>query len=147
MSLSGRLTVFFAFLFFLVLGCEARSTSRPVKGPDGKRWFAITCRDQQSDCLAEAAMRCPKGYRTAGTGDAGPGTEGDAGASANAGDSPASQPYTGGMMVRCKLVATAGTFRECLGDETCDLGEKCAFPADAGMFYSGTGRCQVAGPK
>jgi hypothetical protein len=138
---AGLLTLFIALLFLLTFGCEATSTSRPVKGPDGKRWFAITCREKQSDCLAEAAMRCPKGYRTAGAGDAGPGTDPDAG------ESPASQPYTGSMMVRCKLLAVDGTFRECLGDETCDLGEKCAFPADAGMFYSGTGRCQVQGPK
>jgi hypothetical protein len=136
------LALFFALLLLLtlvMLGCEATSTSRPARGPDGKRWFSITCRDKQADCLAEAAMRCPKGYRTPEAGDAGAGS--------TPADAPADAPFTGRMMVRCKLVAVEGTFRECLGDETCDLGEKCAFPPDAGVFYTGTGRCQVPGPK
>lgn len=101
------------------LGCGPASTSRPVRGPDGKRWFAVTCRDEQSACLAEAALRCPKGYRTA-----------------------ASAPSSGSMMVRCKEFAVEGSFLVCLGDESCELGEKCVFPKDQGMFDSGTGRCE-----
>jgi hypothetical protein len=119
-------------LFLLVLlsqtACGATSTSRAVKGPDGKRWFAITCRDEQSQCVAEAAMRCPQGYRTSSSPDS---------------TSSAGAPFTGSMMVRCNHFAVEGSFLECLGDESCPLGEKCVFPKDQGMFSSGTGRCQV----
>ncbi len=122
------------------LGCGATSTSRAVKGPDGRRWFAITCRDEQSQCVAEATMRCPQGYRVSGSKEGG-GQEPDA--SADTTPTSASAPFSGSMMVRCNHFAVEGSFLQCLGDESCQLGEKCVFPKDQGMLSSGTGRCQV----
>ncbi len=135
-----RATLHLSFVVLLSqLGCGATSTSRAVKGPDGKRWFAITCRDEQSQCVAEAAMRCPQGYRTSGLKDCAalepvPASEST---------SSAGGPFTGSMMVRCNHFAVEGSFLECLGDESCQLGETCVFPKDQGMFSSSTGRCQV----
>jgi hypothetical protein len=117
-------------LFFSLLACGVpASTSHAIRGPDGKRWFSITCRDLQADCEAEAAMRCPKGYRVAASPSSPASTEG------------------GTMLVRCKMFAVEGSFRECLGDASCDAGEKCVFPKDEGPFGTGAGRCQAGGAK
>jgi hypothetical protein len=134
-----RASLHLCFYVVLVsqLGCGATSTSRAVKGPDGKRWFAVTCRDEQSQCVAEATMRCPQGYRTSGS------KEGAAREPAPESTSSATGPFTGTIMVRCNHFAVEGSFLECLGDESCPLGEKCVFPKDQGMLSSGTGRCQV----
>ena len=45
-------------------GCSNRD-SRPVTGPDGKQWLAVTCTDGADNCWKEAAERCPRGYVTA----------------------------------------------------------------------------------
>jgi hypothetical protein len=58
-----------ASLLFTVIAigsvaCSYRD-SRPMTGPDGRQWLAVTCTHGADNCWQEAADRCPRGYVTA----------------------------------------------------------------------------------
>jgi hypothetical protein len=41
--------------------CEASANLRHVQGPDGRRWWELSCR-RKSACWEELSRQCPEGY-------------------------------------------------------------------------------------
>jgi len=117
------------------LACgEPAVSSRRIRGPDGhNNWVSITCREAQASCEARASEVCPGGY--------------DVTDSAGHVVSRSNITLDGQMLVKCHGAAKtpARLQRECMGDETCDLGVKCIFAADAG--FTDVGHCDTSPAK
>jgi hypothetical protein len=117
--------------------CGPAVSSTLVRGPDGKdNWVAITCKDSQGACFAEAGRVCPGGYDLADS-------EGHVGQSSSSyaqADSHGSvamsrsrTTYTGEVLVHCHGKVGPAVGRECMSDSSCDTGVECVFSADAGL--------------
>jgi len=109
-------------------------TSRRIRGPDGhNNWVTIACPGAQASCTARASEVCPGGY--------------DVTDSAGHVVPESNITLDGQMLVKCHgaVAAPARLQRECMGDESCDLGVKCLFAADAGI--TDVGHCDTSPSK
>jgi hypothetical protein len=121
-----------------------------VHGPDGGRWYSISCRDDDMNCDVLAGRLCPNGYEASGrTGHVA--TEPDRAANAVEAMSAGMQHrpaaryseavYHGHMMIRCTGApvppAPPEPPRKCLSEGSCNTGQRCVFAADAGPFDKG----------
>lgn len=128
----------------LLLLCACRSapaaSAANIRGPDGKdNWIAITCEGAQVACVAEAGKLCPGGWDEMER-DGRTLQESRAVATGDFASAHSSETYHGELLVRCKGAARLlDTRRECMGDGSCGLGERCVWPHGAGFFDRG--RC------
>ena len=63
-TLRNAAALVFAAVSIGSVACSYRD-SRPMTGPDGRMWLAVTCSHGEDNCWQEAAERCPRGYVTA----------------------------------------------------------------------------------
>ena len=63
-TLRNAAALVFAVVSIGSVACSYRD-SRPMSGPDGRQWLAVTCSHGEDNCWQEAAERCPRGYVTA----------------------------------------------------------------------------------
>ncbi|MDB5219799.1 MAG: hypothetical protein JWO86_7726 [Myxococcaceae bacterium] len=130
----------------LIVACGPAVNSQQVRGPDGTTdWLSIQCDDLQANCVQRAGEACPSGYDIAdsrghnNTGSASYAVVGPDGATA--GTSSRSK-YEGEMLVKChgEMSPSARGYRDCIGDASCNTGDKCIFTTGAGRDL---GRCQA----
>jgi hypothetical protein len=145
-------------IVLVVVASACGPTATPIRGPDGTQWWSIACRHSQSECWAKAGDVCPRGYETADQ------SGGTTGATAiNTGyTTTVVTHYRGEMLIRCKrrhVVPSPPTVRgpengwepaddreeaplgrECLDDNSCETGQRCAFATGA----SSVGHCTPA---
>ena len=75
--------------------------AQPVKGPDGDRWWAITCNRDQTVCIEKAGEVCPKGY-VIGTSGGQVGMMAMTTVNGTAAITTAVPTYSGNLLVKCK---------------------------------------------